>query len=106
MNLQEKLSKKYFHWFIGDNNIRADRPQYIANMDIGIVIRFEENEVSLFADFDEFYNGIADVQFIYGNRPDKDRMQRILIDAYNYMIIEDRILEQDLEDLDLEEDVF
>lgn len=106
MSIQEKLSKKYFHWFAGGNNIRLDLPQYIANMDIGIVIRFQENEVSMFADFDEFYNGIADVQFVHGKRPSENEVQSILIDAYNYMIIEDRILEQDLEDLDLDEDIF
>lgn len=99
------LQEKYYHWFIGDNNIRDDRPQYIANMEIGIVIRFDLGP-SLNADYEEFYASIADVQFVHGERPSAAELEVILTDAWNYMLIEDRLSEQDIEDIerDIEED--
>lgn len=101
----EKLQEKFYHWFIGDNNIRSDKPSYIANIDIGIIIRFDDS-ISFNADFNEFFNGLADVQFFNGNRPSEDEVIRILTDAYNYMVIEDKILEQDLADIDINEDIW
>ena len=95
------LQEKYYHWFIGGNNFRNDKPQYIANMEIGIVIRFELGP-SMNAEFEEFYESIADVQFVHGERPEGRELEEILIDAYNYMLIEDRLLEQDIEDIERE----
>ena len=36
----------------------------------------------MFADYDEFYNGIADVQFFYGERPDEDTVNHILTEGW------------------------
>lgn len=91
--------KKYFHWVWGDNNIRPDNPHYLINLEIGISIRFNYAE-SIFADYDDFYNGIADVQFLFGERPNDKKLEYILTDAYNFLCIEERLLEADIEDLE------
>lgn len=39
----------------------------------------------MYADYEEFYNGIADVQFFYGDRPDEDEVDRILTEGWNYL---------------------
>tara|TARA_B110000305_G_C19267238_1_gene552552 strand:+ start:244 stop:420 length:177 start_codon:yes stop_codon:yes gene_type:complete len=36
----------------------------------------------MFADYDEFYNGIADVQFFYGERPDEGTVNHILTEGW------------------------
>ena len=36
----------------------------------------------MFADYDEFYNGIADVQFFYGERPNEDTVNHILTEGW------------------------
>ena len=42
----------------------------------------------MFADFDEFYDSIADVQWIDG-KPDKATQNKILIEAWNFLTIEE-----------------
>ena len=41
--------------------------------------------IAMYADYEEFYNGIADVQFFYGDRPDEDEVDRILTEGWNYL---------------------
>lgn len=93
------ISKKYYHWLWGDNNIRNDKPNYLINLEIGVAIKFDYSD-SMYADYDDFYNGIADVQFLYGKRPNNFKIETILTDAYNFICIEERLLEMDLEDFE------
>ena len=55
----------------------------------------------MYADYEEFYNGIANVQFLYSERSGEDEVNRILTEDWNYLALEERKLD---EDLDLEED--
>jgi len=93
------LEEKYFFWLWGENNIRSDHPNYLINLEIGVSIRFDYSQ-GFFSSYEEFYNSIADVQFIYGTRPDDPvELERILTDAWNYMAIEERLLEGELDEL-------
>ena len=91
------LEKVYFHWFWGDNNIRQERPNYLANMDIGVCIKFDYGD-GMFASYEDFFENIADVQFVHGDRPGEDEVERILTEAWNFLGIEERILEGDLDE--------
>ena len=51
----------------------------------------------MYADYEEFYKGIADVQFLYGERPDEDEVNRILTEGWNYLALEERKLDEDLD---------
>lgn len=64
-----------------------------------VSIRFDYSE-GMFANYDDFYNKIADVQFLNGKRPNNKVLNEILTEAWNYMAIEERILDDDLDDLD------
>lgn len=59
-------------------------------------IWFDDGD-AYFADYDNFYAHIADVQWLDGEKPPADELEEIMIEAYNFMVIEDRILENDLE---------
>lgn len=75
---------EYYHWIFGENILREDEPTYLINLEIGVSIRFNYEE-GYFKDFDEFFGGIADVQFFYGNRPDDDEVEAILTEAWNFL---------------------
>ena len=96
--MQKNIQEKYFHWVWGENKIREDEPTYLINLEILVSIRFDYSE-GMFASYDDFYNKIADIQFLNGQRPNDNRLNEILTEAWNYMAIEERILDNDLEDL-------
>lgn len=93
----------YFHWIYGENRLRDDKPNYLINLEIGISIRFDDS-LAYFSDYDTFYNSIADVQFFMNTRPGEERLEEILTEAWNFMVLEDRQLEEDCENMEDEED--
>lgn len=93
------ISEKYFHWIWGENTLRDDNPEYLINLEIGISIQFD-SELGMFATYEEFFNGIADIQFFYGNRPEQNKLDSILTDAWNYLALEERNLKGDLSNID------
>lgn len=64
-----------------------------------VFIRYKLNE-SYFAGYDEFYKNIAEVQWFDGDRPSEKEQERILTEAWNFLAIEERLLEDDMEDID------
>jgi len=54
----------YDHWLWGENTLREYNPEYLINLEIGVSIRFNSS-IAMYADYEEFYNGVADVQFLY-----------------------------------------
>lgn len=93
--------EQYKHYVWGENNISQDRQQtYIIKLDHpACSIRFDYAE-GVFTGFDDFYRHIADVQFFTGHRPDDAEVQRILADAWNFMVLEEQRLDEDMEQWD------
>lgn len=48
-----------------------------------------------FTDFDTFYRSVADVQWMDGEPPDAATQQRILVDAWNFLALDEAQLEED-----------
>ena len=95
--------EEHKHYWWGEN--KQHHPDYeviIRMIDPRVFIKYSVR-LALLADFDEFYNSIADVQWIDG-KPDKATQNKILIEAWNFLTIEERILEDDLDDLEDMED--
>ena len=90
----------YDHELWDENTLREDNPEYLINIEIGVSFRFNSS-IAMYADYEEFYNGIANVQFLYSERSGEDEVNRILTEDWNYLALEERKLD---EDLDLEED--
>lgn len=93
--------KNYLHYVWGENNISTPEQQtYIIKLDHpACSIRFNYSK-GMFVSFEEFYEQIADVQFFTGDRPDEDEVERILTDAWNFMALEERKLDDDLESME------
>ena len=91
---------KYLNFILGENNISGNKRQmYIVKLDPPAVsIRFNYVD-SVFADYDSFYKQIADVQFLCNDRPDDpEEVERILIDAWNFFVLEERKLDEDMQE--------
>lgn len=94
------LHETYFHWLWGENKLREDEPEYLVNLEYGVSIRFDMGD-AYSASFEEFYESIADVQFLSGERPSDEKLEELLTDAWNYLCHEERKLEEmDFEDED------
>lgn len=96
--MNEFSPEHYKHYVWGENNISQDKQQtYIIKLDHPpCSIRFDYSQ-GMFAEFEDFYNNIADVQFFTGERPSEKKVQMILIDAWNFMALEERRLDEDLD---------
>lgn len=93
---------KFKHYVIGENKLCFPNHEYIIKLDFPrVYIKYKLNE-SYYANYDEFYNSIAEVQWLDGQQPNNSK--QILIDAYNFLCIDERLLEQDLQDFENEID--
>jgi hypothetical protein len=92
------------HFWLGENHQHFPGQEVIFKLSFPrVFIRYEVDR-AIFADFDEFFASIAEVQWIDGERPDDATQLQILADAWNFLCIEEQILERDMreneEDLD------
>lgn len=93
------------HYVWGENRIHHPEEEFIIKMSFPrLYIRYRLED-SMFADFDEFFASIAEVQWMDGKDgiPSKKEQQRIFTEAWNYLCLEERILEQDMNDMDYED---
>jgi hypothetical protein len=99
-----KKIEAHKHYWLGENHQHFKGEETIFKLSFPrVFIRYKLNE-AYFAKFEEFYNNIAEVQWIDGEIPNKNVQHEILIEAWNFLAIEERILEQDLEDIENDED--
>lgn len=90
----------YKHYVIGENKLCFPDHEYIIKLDFPrVYIKYKLTE-AYFADYDEFYNGITEVQWLDGDKPSKEKQEEILINAYNFLAIDERLLENNFDDLD------
>lgn len=95
---------RYRHFFIAENRLCHPDEEFLLHMDFPrCFIRYRLSE-GYFASFEEFYGAIADVQWIDGERPSKKVQERILTDAWNFLALDERMLEEDLDQMEDEEE--
>lgn len=101
--IMEKIeSHKHFWW--GENHQHFDEQESIFKLsEPRVFIRYNIVD-SYFSDFEEFYNSIVKVQWIDGKPSEKEQME-ILTDAWNFLVIEERLLEEDLEDIEIDDNL-
>lgn len=95
-----KKNEAHKHYWWGENHQHFDGEETIIKMSYPrVFIRYQVGE-AYFADFDEFYNSIAEVQWFDGDQVSYKQKQEIYIEAWNFLAIEERLLEEDLENLE------
>lgn len=98
-----KKFENHKHYWWGENHQHHDGEESIIKLSFPrVFIRYRLNE-GYFADFDDFFNNIAEVQWIDGEKPTEKVQQQIFEEAWNFLAIEERLLEEDLEDIDFDD---
>lgn len=99
MNIPEKFQ----HFFWGENKLFFPEEEFVFKMSFPrVFVRYRVAD-GYFADYDEFFENIAEVQYFDGERPSKAEQNQILIDIWNYIALEERQLEEDLGEMDDDE---
>lgn len=90
-----KKNEDHKHFFLGENKQWFPHEEFIVHMaDPRCFIRFS-SELGMFAEFENFFDSIAEVQWIDG-RPSDEDVHRTLVNAWNFLAIEEELLENDL----------
>lgn len=92
--IEEKAKAHFTHWVWGNNFLCKEEYSYLINLEHGLSIKFNYVN-SINADFETFKNTIADVQFLNGDRPNDEKVFELLVDAWNFLAIEERLQEGD-----------
>lgn len=91
------------HYWLGENKQHHPEHETIIRMiDPRVFIKYEVG-LALFADYDSFVSHIAEIQWIDG-KPDKKTQEQILQEAWNFLCIEDEILENDMHEIEEDDD--
>ena len=94
------------HWWWGENKQWFPEDETLIRMDFPrCFIRYNLGD-AYFASFEEFYESIAEVQWMDGEKPSKRVQEQIMTEAWNFLAIEERLLEEDLENIDLDDEDF
>ena len=92
--------EQYAAFFFAENKITHPEYEYIIHLGFPRCFIKWKAKDGMFANVKDFFNTIAEVQWIDGVKPSVDEEKELLEKAYNFMAIEDRILEDDLNDMD------
>ncbi len=99
-NFSDKVKEYFKHWRWGDNLISHNGAMTLINLAYGLSVHFNYGD-AFFASFEDFENNISDIQFINGERPNEAKVHELLIDAWNFMSIQEKIEDGfEIEELD------
>jgi hypothetical protein len=104
--MSKQKDNPHRHYIWGENRIHHPEHEFIIKMSHPrLYIRYRLED-SMFAGFDEFFSSIADVQWMDGKDsiPDKQEQHRIFTEAWNYLCLEERRLEEDMDAMEDEDD--
>jgi hypothetical protein len=101
MKNQMKEYEAHKHYWWGENRqLYPEQHSIIKLNDPRLFIKYNVGD-DAFADYTEFVNHIVDIQWLDG-KPSTTEQSDILIEAWNFLSIEERILGQDLSIIDNE----
>ena len=98
-----KNKEKFKHFFWGENNIFFPNEQFVIKLSYPrLFVRYNVAE-SMFAGYNEWIEEIKEMEWLDGEEPETDEeIDDILTDIWNYIGIEERILEGDLKEEDFD----
>jgi len=88
------IAEQYYHWLWGDNQLRKDKPNYLINLEHGIIIQLDY-VLAMFAEYEVFVNHISHINWLPGYDQDEETKENLITEAWNYLCFEERQLEED-----------
>jgi hypothetical protein len=100
MSKFKKKIEAHKHYWLADNHQHHKGDEVIFKLSYPrVFIRYRLDE-AYFASFDDFFGNIAEVQWIDGEIPDKKTQEQIFIEAWNFLCIEEQIMEDELNEME------
>ena len=94
-----KKIEAHKHYWWGENHQHWDGEETIIKMNFPrCFIRYKLND-AYFASYEEFYNNIAEVQWLDGVKPSENEQEYIMLEAWNFLAIEELLLKDDLDNI-------
>ncbi len=75
---------KYLHWVFGENILLDDQPTYLINLQYAVCIKFDYAD-GYFASYEDFWDNVAEVQFLTHPRPNEETVKELLREAWNFL---------------------
>ena len=95
-----KIIESHKHWYWCENRQCFPDEEFLIHLnEPRCFIRFDSKHAML-ASYQEFYKSIAHIEWLDGQVPDDELKEQTLTEAWNFLAMEERILEGDLEDLE------
>lgn len=89
-------NERYIHFYIAENQLCHPGYEFMLHMvEPRCFIKYKLSD-GYFASFEEFYGSVADVQWIDGDKPSEAEQHRILTDAWNFLALDEQMLDEDL----------
>lgn len=87
--------EQYKHFFIGENRLCAPGEEIILKLsEPRCYIRYSTEE-GFMSGYDDFMSRVADIQWLDGKAPTEPEKEQILETAYNFLALDERLLESD-----------
>lgn len=104
MSRKEEYKEEYKEYWWGENAQFYPGQQSIIKLSTPrVLIRYELEDV-LEANFKEFFDSIEEIHWLDGNDLEDTQKEAILKEAWDFLIIEEHLLEQDLLEMDDNDD--
>lgn len=89
-NTRQEATSRSQHWWFCENLVNHAGQIGLLRMDFPrVFILIRDYEEAYFADFDDFKNGVAEVNFFDPSDRDTADVDSILIDAWNFLSLEE-----------------
>jgi len=92
------------HWWLGENRQHYTGREVLIKLSYPRVAIFYDVGDSYFVSYDQWISTIAEIQWIDGEKPSSKEQEKILTEGWNFLAIEERILEEDMEKIEEDDD--
>ncbi len=79
------IPEKFKNYYLGTNNLFFPDYDFVIKLSFPrVFVRFKRAE-GYYANFDKFFESVADVQYLDGNKPPKVKEQLILNEIWDFL---------------------
>ena len=79
---------KFKNYYIGINNLFFPEFEFVIKLSFPRVFVRYKRASGYYTDFEKFFENVAEVQYLEGEKPTKSEEQQILNDIWNYLTME------------------
>jgi hypothetical protein len=82
------IPDKFKSYYLGKNTLFFPEYEFVIKLSFPrVFVKYKITE-GYYSDFDKFFNNIAEVQYLEGDRPSESDHQDILEDIWNYIAMQ------------------